>query len=416
MNPAPLTPHRLRLLLLGALGASVACGPPKTSTQGPDTGLYPGGDGTDGADGTDGSDGTDGTGGTGDHWETCSADMPDLTREMILEGWVASARLCADPEDLGGTCPAGADFNATAVMYDQFALGEDGIGWDAWVLCGPDTHTPDRCCYEVEVSMWAEGRPFRVEAQPRTASSQDNPRWCTAPEDGSGLAGAPAAVAEAWQRRGLAEHASVSAFARFALHLMHLGAPPELLLETSVALADETRHAQACFGIARAMGHAAGPGALSAAGALGEHLDTRAILTDLLLEGCLGETLAAAEAAEEARLCGDEHLRTVLTGISEDEARHAALSWRAAQWLLAQHPELRGHAARVLATPFPPAADRTPGVSDAVAHRFGVLGATARDRLARQVERTVLQPAAAALLAPQPVCGMSAEPPHRAHA
>lgn len=404
----PLSSADLRVLVLSALGVTVACGPPKVDENPSDTGLYNGGDGTDGTTGTDGTDGTGGTDGTDDHWEACDPDMPDLTREMILSGWVESARLCADPEELGGECPPASEVNATAIMYDQFGLTDEGIGWDAWATCGPDTHTPDACCYDVEVSMWAEGRPFRVAQAPRTAPTQDHPAWCSAaPDESCELSQAPRAIALAWQRRGLAEHASVAAFARFSLQLLQLGAPPELLTEAAVAMADETRHAQQCFGIARAMGVAAGPGPLDTAGALDQGLDPKAILTDLLIEGCLGETLAAAEAAEEARLCDHSQLRDVLTQISQDEGRHAALSWRAARWLLSAHPELRDHARAVLSTPFPPAADRAPGVTAVRSHRFGILSPAARDRLAQDVTRRVLAPATAAL-----VGGQTARPHH----
>ena len=46
-------------------------------------------------------------------------------------------------------------------------------------------------------------------------------------------------LGRAWNEMGLAEHASVAAFSRFVLHLMGLGAPPDLLLDAIQAMKDE---------------------------------------------------------------------------------------------------------------------------------------------------------------------------------
>ena len=306
------TPHaRLRAILLAALGASIGCDP----AEGKDDGhrplsarwvrrlrwlrrlrrLLP------------------------DHWETCDPAVPDLTRDMIDEGYAEAARLCDSLEAWGGDCPAGEDFPATSVMYDQFELDESGIGWDAWVTCGPDTNTPDACCYVVSVSMWGEGRPFRVGGTARLAQGGPAAGWCA---DLDVDATVPAPLVRAWEERGLAEHASVAAFSRFALQLLQLGAPAELLAATTRAMAEEVEHARLAFGVAAQVsgGEARGPGPLDVTGALDGALSPRQILEDLLVEGCIGETLAASEASEEARLCRDPAVRSVLTTIAREEA------------------------------------------------------------------------------------------------
>lgn len=71
------------------------------------------------------------------------------------------------------------------------------------------------------------GRPFLVRARPRTAPPTLRGDWsadlCPAPVP----AAARAAVVARWTGAGRMEHASVAAFARFSLTLLHHGAPAE---------------------------------------------------------------------------------------------------------------------------------------------------------------------------------------------
>jgi hypothetical protein len=130
------------------------------------------------------------------------------------------------------------------------------------------------------------------------------------------------------------EHASIAAFARFLLQLMHLGAPLPLLEAAQEALRDETEHAKACFEIAtRFLAHPVGPGALPMDNALSE-TQLEEIVRLTIREGCVGETLAAMEAAEAAATCVDPHIQSVLRRIQSDELRHAGLAWRFVQWAL----------------------------------------------------------------------------------
>ncbi len=48
----------------------------------------------------------------------------------------------------------------------------------------------------------------------------------------------------------------------------------------------------------------------------------------------MGETVAAAMMAASARRATDPGVREVLSSIADDEARHAALSWRLVQWAI----------------------------------------------------------------------------------
>jgi len=130
------------------------------------------------------------------------------------------------------------------------------------------------------------------------------------------------------------EHASIAAFARFTLQLLSLGAPAELVERAHRAMADETRHARVCFAFASAYAREpVGPAALDVSQALSEgHLAH--IVRTAISEGCVGETLAAAEAREAAAAASDRGVAGALYAIAEDEAEHAALAWRFVAWAI----------------------------------------------------------------------------------
>jgi hypothetical protein len=256
------------------------------------------------------------------------------------------------------------------------------------------------------------GRPFTVEGAARTAPA--GVRW-------GGWSAAPAAdatqpepqlqrrIADSWAQLGRMEHASVASFARFSLELLALGAPPALLSEAAVAMADEVRHAQACFGLAEALGGApVGPGALDVGGSLAHldrSIDLQAIFTSLLTEACVIETVSAAQAERALAAAVDPAVRLVLAEIVADEARHAAFGWRCAKWMLDAHPELRSVARAVLAR-LAPADDPLPNPApdaEPLAH-FGLLDARAKARSKRETWQKVIQPAAALLLREGPDC------------
>jgi hypothetical protein len=144
------------------------------------------------------------------------------------------------------------------------------------------------------------------------------------------------ALAERWARIACMEHASIAAFARFALQLLALGAPAELVESASDALADETRHARACFALAsRYAGRNIGPGPLAIEGSLAaSSLEEILVLT--VREGCIGETVAALETLEASKHASDPVVRGLLERISADETRHAQLAWRFVVWALAK--------------------------------------------------------------------------------
>lgn len=234
--------------------------------------------------------------------------------------------------------------------------GHAGASWSVTnTTSGPDAHgasgrslTLDATTGVVLADLgWAlvPGRPFLVDHAPRTAEAIRRADY--AAPTGVRLDDIPAdvraALAAEWTRIGLMEHASVAAFARFALQLLGLGAPPELLEACQLAMADELRHTRIAFGLASAYAEAPlGPGALQLDGALAESSDD--LLADVvmgtLVEGCIGETIAALDAREGAIHAADPHVQRALSEIATDEERHAGLAWRFLDWALTQRPAL----------------------------------------------------------------------------
>jgi hypothetical protein len=147
------------------------------------------------------------------------------------------------------------------------------------------------------------------------------------------------ALHRAWLDDALQEHASVAAFSRFTLQLLAVGAPPELIVAAQRASLDEIAHARACFGLAQRYGGCSvGPSSLDVHDALGRtSLVSLAELT--AQEGCAGETLGAALAAEQLALAEDREVVAILRKIAADELRHAELAWRFARWAVARGGE-----------------------------------------------------------------------------
>jgi len=85
-----------------------------------------------------------------------------------------------------------------------------------------------------------------------------------------------------------------------------------------------------------------GPGRLNLERALDtpDHDLLAHVALTTLVEGCIGETLAALDAGEGASSATDPHVRAALSTIARDEARHAELAWRFLDWALAQRPSL----------------------------------------------------------------------------
>jgi hypothetical protein len=208
-------------------------------------------------------------------------------------------------------------------------------------------------------------------------------------------------LVEHWSQVAALEHASITSFGRHTLELLALGAPPDLLVDVQAAALDEIQHARVAFALASALsGDRVGPGPLDLTDVT-PRSDAPAVLAALLVEGCIGETLGAAEAQDAAHHATDPVLRDLLQQIADDETRHAALAWRTVQWMLTQDPALAPIVHDALAQP--PTARRAgePGPLAA----WGLFDPDWVQALHARVWREVLLPLGTGLLADRPSQG-----------
>jgi hypothetical protein len=241
-----------------------------------------------------------------------------------------------------------------------------------------------------------------VEHAPRLAAVVRSDAWLGAQEvAGIELPSDPDVarrLAEHWTHIGLMEHASVAAFARFTLQLLALGAPLELVQSSTEAQADETRHATLAFQMASLYGAApVGPAPLDVRGVL-DDLSLADVLRTTIAEGCVGETRAALEAAEAARVATVPGVKRALERIAADESGHAALAWRVVKWILGEHPELASVAQAEFARAASPAPVAFSGPGRALLLAHGLLDAGTLGRVHASAEREVIAPCAQALL------------------
>lgn len=215
-----------------------------------------------------------------------------------------------------------------------------------------------------------------------------------------------ARLGRAWIEMGLAEHASVAAFSRFVLHLLSLGAPPDLVLGAIRAMEDEVHHARLCFGIARQFtDEAAGPGRMDLSGILEQRDDPSSILRAAILEGCFEETVSARCAQVALDRVEEQSIRTALVRIADDESEHADLSWRFVSWMLQKYPEFKPMAeecfAHALAMPMEPFEDD----NCAFLERYGQLLPSSRRQVQQITLQDVIIPRVVALLGHCPTAG-----------
>lgn len=299
---------------------------------------------------------------------TTELATPACTQDTIAQPGSAAfltdmqtLRVC-EPIPVGGVCENHVTFHNWRAHDLLVNSMNDIVGpeWDITAICTETSIVRD-CCYVVQADDttvgnggggggfgggggWL-GRPFSVDGSPVSAGTCARPDWTSDDRFGALASTLPRRVrrrlARLWQGDATSEHASVASFARLTLELMHLGAPAELVAEATRAQADEIRHAQQSFALASHFaGAPVGPGPLDITGAMAQSTELEHILLGAVLEGCINETICAAWAAEGARRAGTPELRDVLTGIADDETRHAELSWSLVAWILKAHPEL----------------------------------------------------------------------------
>ena len=331
---------------------------------------------------------------TGDAWSACIA-----------------ASCAQDADCASGECGLGAYDDGCAYWAElQCRLPDDECrsddDWDDDESCAVHLFDSDFECNSVECAI---GRPLLVGREPRTAPAAVRDDWAgpAGPDTTSLSPGSRRTLRDHWRRVAASEHASVGSFARFTLQLLALGSPPGLLADTQAAAADEVRHARFAWTMARAAGdRAVGPGPL-ALGDAAPRLDWEGVVRGLIDEACVSETLGAAEAAEllaSAVAAGaDPAVVDGLAAVAADEARHAALAWRALAWLVGGAPAReRVHAWLTLAVERAEvSADRLASrpATDAALAAFGLVSDRTRAATHRAALDHVVRPAVVALIA-----------------
>ncbi|WP_375760999.1 ferritin-like domain-containing protein [Corallococcus exercitus] len=234
---------------------------------------------------------------------------------------------------------------------------------------------------------FSKGRVLRLKGRARVARRTLGDGWAddAAPRLEGLTPWQRTVLGEAWMYSAGMEHASIPAFAKLSLKLSALGAPSELLEACHLAALDEVRHARRCFALARAYsGLPWSAGAIPELGqghpprpSSGDGDEWSRLVRGSLLDGCLGEGLAASVAAEASRRASDPVVRETLAVIAEDEERHAELGWDVLAFAL----ERGGGKARqalhlaldALDTQRTPTLPNIPGVDEGFLARNGVL-------------------------------------------
>ena len=346
----------------------------------------------------------------------CTSDADCDEGQLCFCDGIASRCVAAecetDAECAGYTCQLGSNPNVCSADALYFACGSPadacnsgGVGCNA-AECEWCSWSADDCAwacrYDEDICSDC-GRPYLVDGRARIAGAVVRSDWTTriATVDEVLDAGAQRTIAAHWLRNALAEHASVAAFARYALDLLALAAPASLVADATRAMADEIEHAKLCFALAARHGaRAHGPGVLPSDGALGDRSALQ-ILDDVVREACIGETLAALDAIEALAHAQDPEVRAALSRIADDELRHAQLGWRHLQWQLGRADARERAVILDLVDRAITDAGMVPvvGAASSDFRKFGVLDTEirARARIMGLVE--VVGPCAAAILA-----------------
>ncbi len=332
--------HRILLAIAGA-AAIAACGDDSSSGAGASGQGGSVGEGAGGAAATGGNaDGGAASGGAPSQGGQGGGGATEGGGGSGGAGGEQDVERCFANPNVGVACPTISE--ATRIFLCT-ADGERVLAWDS----GP-TENADMCCYQVDVSApndpscGAVGRPLVVDAIPRRApiargrgprgsweSSSSSPRL-------AGLTAADRAeLARAWAEEAAFEHASVASFAKFSLELMALGAPADLVARAHLAALDEIRHAGLGLGLASAYaGVALEPAPFEAASRVAIARHPEEIVAAVVVEGCVGETLAALVAAAQHAVASDPAVRGALEEIARDESSHAELAWRTVAWAI----------------------------------------------------------------------------------
>lgn len=331
----------------------------------------------------------------------CRADEVCVCKDVTAPGSISScvlANCVQNPDCAGGECGlstfhygCGVDVDvACRTATDACRLSTD---CDADSTCAAPMSAPVWACYSSSDIIC--GRPLIVNGGARTAPAVRRGDWNAVgvmPDVRNLDPALRAALGEHFRCVAALEHASIASFSRFTLELLSLGAPPNLIADAQRAALDEVEHAQIACALASAFeGREIGPGPLDVRG-VDICSDRSRILASLIEEACIGETLAAAEAAALAPEIVDPALRRAYERIAGDELRHAVLGWRALAWLLeGADAGARTHVGRLFERAMA-AVSRDPSAPPCVAPAYGLPEARELGAIRRAALREIVEP------------------------
>jgi hypothetical protein len=312
----------------------------------------------------------------------------------------------SDTSDTGAAldvaaCPVGA---AVPPLFEQCT--RNGALEVLSVNGGPVVEN-GQCCYDLLAAhsfCGYVGRAFLVEGDMIKARARSGGGWTQqlAPRLDRLSPATRRALADEWLKDGLFEHASVATFSRFAIQLLSVGAPARLLHDTLAAGRDEVRHAELCFALASAYaGEPLEPDNFPVDATLPIDRALAAIVAETVVEGCIGETLAALQARAQLDVATDPAVRAALEVTVEDETRHAELAWKVVAWAVHEGgPSVRMAAQRAF-TEFRAPAPPTLELDDVNSQHFAAHGRLTPERaraVALEALESVVKPCAAGLL------------------
>ena len=156
-------------------------------------------------------------------------------------------------------------------------------------------------------------------------------------------AGECSVLGQHFARSARLEEASVQAFQRLRDELAAHGAPRRLLRRIDVAARDEVRHTRQTTALA----HRYGANALRPSIRRPVARSLYWIARENAIEGCVRETYGALAGLWQSTHAHDSQIAQRMRRITDDEIRHAELSWDIAAWLLPRlSPRQQRHIAR----------------------------------------------------------------------
>jgi hypothetical protein len=271
--------------------------------------------------------------------------------------------------------------------YERCALGKGGgplfksFSQDATdQRRAHDKRGIDMCCYG-KVEMRPMGRPLREGGRVVLPSRTRARR--TIPRSKRSLREVPRLVARRYREMASIEASSVAAFDALQRDMLRLAAPAELIDQAMRARADEAEHTASALAIAAAIdGRRDGFAPLCSR----EAVSVATLVREAVLDGCIGESIGALEAAEASRVSVVPEIVAHHQRVAVDEARHAELAFRWLAWLIDTHPEEAYAALQATLNEIGDGAGLVDGrPADADLEAFSLLDERARRNIARRV-------------------------------